>query len=148
MIAQYQDIDMSLILNILWLIFGGFFMAVGWVVFGVIMVLTIVGIPWFVAAMNMAHLSLLPFGREAVNREVLTGEEDIGTGPLGVIGNIIWFLFGGIWLALGHVIWAVALAVTIIGIPFAFQHLKLAALALAPIGKVVINKDHIPAARY
>ncbi len=89
MIAQYQDIDMSLILNILWLIFGGFFMAVGWVVFGVIMVLTIVGIPWFVAAMNMAHLSLLPFGREAVNREVLTGEEDIGTGPLGVIGNII-----------------------------------------------------------
>lgn len=148
MIAQYQDIDMSLILNILWLIFGGFFMAVGWVVFGIIMVLTIVGIPWFVAAMNMAHLSLLPFGREAVNREVLTGEEDIGTGPLGVIGNIIWFLFGGIWLALGHVIWAVALAVTIIGIPFAYQHLKLAALALAPIGKVVINKDHIPAARY
>lgn len=148
MIAQYQDVDMSLILNILWLIFGGFFMAVGWVVFGIIMVLTIVGIPWFVAVMNMAHLSLLPFGREAVNREVLTGEEDIGTGPLGVIGNIIWFLFGGIWLALGHVIWAVALAVTIIGIPFAYQHLKLAALALAPIGKVVINKDHIPAARY
>ncbi|PCI34532.1 MAG: hypothetical protein COB54_01780 [Alphaproteobacteria bacterium] len=139
---------MSLILNILWLIFGGFFMAVGWVVIALFMAVTIVGLPWFVAAMNMAHLSLLPFGREAVNREILSGEADIGTGALGVIGNIIWFLFGGIWLALGHAFWAVALAVTIIGIPFAFQHLKLAALALAPIGKVVINKNHIPAARY
>ncbi|PCJ36095.1 MAG: hypothetical protein COA93_02005 [Alphaproteobacteria bacterium] len=139
---------MSLILNILWLIFGGFFMAVGWVLVAFIMAITIVGLPWFVAAMNMAHLSLLPFGREAVNREVLSGREDIGTGPLGVIGNIIWFLFGGIWLALGHILWAVALAVTIIGIPFAFQHVKLAGLALAPIGKIVINKNNIPASRY
>ena len=139
---------MSLILNILWLIFGGFFMAIGWVLVAFIMAITIVGLPWFVAAMNMAHLSLLPFGREAVNREVLSGREDIGTGPLGVIGNIIWFLFGGIWLALGHILWAVALAVTIIGIPFAFQHVKLAGLALAPIGKIVINKNNIPASRY
>ncbi|MCF6216619.1 MAG: YccF domain-containing protein [Emcibacter sp.] len=139
---------MSLILNILWLIFGGFFMAVGWVLVAFIMALTIVGLPWFVAAMNMAHLSLLPFGREAVNREILSGREDIGTGPLGVIGNIIWFLFGGIWLALGHVFWAVVLCITIIGIPFAYQHLKLAGLALAPIGKIVINKNHIPASRY
>ncbi|VAX07592.1 hypothetical protein MNBD_ALPHA03-214 [hydrothermal vent metagenome] len=139
---------MSLILNILWLIFGGFFMAVGWVLVALIMAITIVGLPWFVAALNMAHLSLLPFGREAVNREILSGREDIGTGPLGVTGNIIWFLFGGIWLALGHVLWAVALCLTIIGIPFAYQHLKLAGLALAPIGKIVINKKHIPASRY
>ncbi len=123
-------------------------MALGWVVVGLIMAVSIIGLPWFVAAMNMAHLSLLPFGREAVNREILSGQEDIGTGPLGVIGNIIWFLFGGIWLALGHALWAVACAVTIIGIPFAFQHLKLAGLALAPIGKIVINKNDIPAARY
>ena len=139
---------MSLILNILWLIFGGFFMAVSWVIVALIMAVSIIGLPWFVAAMNMAHLSLLPFGREAVNREILSGEEDIGTGPLGVIGNIIWFLFGGIWLALGHLCWAVVLAVTVIGIPFAFQHIKLAGLALAPIGKIVINKNDIPAARY
>ncbi len=139
---------MSFILNILWLIFGGFIMAVGWVVVGIIMAVSIIGLPWFVAAMNMAHLSLLPFGREVVNREILSGREDIGTGPLGVVGNIIWFLFGGIWLALGHIFWAIALAVTIIGIPFAFQHVKLAGLALAPIGKIVINKDHIPSARY
>ena len=139
---------MSLVLNILWLVFGGFFMAVGWVVIGLIMAVTIIGLPWFVAAMNMAHLSLLPFGREAVNREILSGEEDIGTGPLGVIGNIIWFLFGGVWLALGHIFWAIALAVTIIGIPFAFQHLKLAGLALAPIGKIVINKNDLPPTRY
>ncbi|MCK5425699.1 MAG: YccF domain-containing protein [Emcibacter sp.] len=139
---------MSLILNILWLIFGGAFMALGWVFVALIMAVSIVGIPWFVAAMNMAHLSLLPFGREAVNREVLSGQEDIGTGPLGVIGNIIWFLFGGIWLALGHLFWAVVLAVTVIGIPFAFQHLKLAGLALAPIGKTVVNMDDLPSARY
>lgn len=123
-------------------------MAVGWVLVAFIMAITIVGLPWFVAAMNMAHLSLLPFGREVVNREVLSGQSDIGTGPLGMIGNVIWFLFGGIWLALGHLFWAVVLMITVIGIPFAFQHLKLAGLALAPIGKVVINKDHIPAARY
>lgn len=139
---------MSLLLNILWLIFGGLFMALGWVFVAFIMAITIVGLPWFVAAMNMAHLSLLPFGREAVNREVLSGREDIGTGPLGVIGNIIWFLFGGIWLALGHAFWAIALAVTIIGIPFAFQHLKLAGLALAPIGKVVINMDDLPSVKF
>ncbi len=123
-------------------------MAVGWVMVAFLMAITIIGLPWFVAALNMAHLSLLPFGREAVNREVLSGHEDIGTGPLGVIGNIIWFIFGGIWLALGHAFWAVILAVTIIGIPFAFQHLKLAGLALAPIGKIVINMDDIPASRY
>lgn len=123
-------------------------MALGWVFVAFLMAITIIGLPWFVAAMNMAHLSLLPFGREAVNREILSGEEDIGTGPLGVIGNIIWFLFGGIWLALGHVFWAVALALTVIGIPFAFQHLKLAGLALAPIGKIVVNMNDIPASRY
>ncbi len=139
---------MSLVLNILWLIFGGIFMALGWVFVAFFMAITIIGLPWFVAAMNMAHLSLLPFGREAVNREILSGEEDIGTGPLGVVGNIIWFLFGGIWLALGHVLWAVVLAVTVIGIPFAFQHLKLAGLALAPIGKIVVNMDDVPASRY
>jgi len=139
---------MSLLLNILWLIFGGLCMAVGWVLVAFIMAITIVGLPWFVAAMNMAHLSLLPFGREVVNREILTGKEDVGTGPLGMIGNVIWFLFGGIWLALGHLFWAVVLMVTVIGIPFAFQHLKLAGLALTPIGKIVINKDAIPTTRY
>ena len=139
---------MSLLLNILWIIFGGLFMAIAWVFFAFFMAITIIGLPWFVAAMNMAHLSLLPFGREVVNREILSGQEDIGTGPLGVIGNIIWFIFGGVWLTLGHIFWAIALAVTIIGIPFAFQHLKLAGLALAPIGKIVIDKDHIPKSRY
>lgn len=123
-------------------------MALGWVFVALIMAVSIVGLPWFVAAMNMAHLSLLPFGREAVNREVLSGRQDIGTGPLGVIGNIIWFLFGGIWLALGHLFWAVVLTITVIGIPFAFQHLKLAGLALAPIGKTVVNMDDLPASRY
>lgn len=139
---------MALILNILWLLCGGVFMAAAWVLVAFVMAITIIGLPWFVAAMNMARLSLLPFGHEVVNREIVSGEKDIGTGPLGVIGNIIWFLFGGIWLVLGHLCWAVALSLTVIGLPFAFQHLKLAGLALAPIGKIVINLNDIPKARY
>ena len=81
---------------------------------------------------------LFPFGSRAVSREVHTGQGDIGTGPLGVIGNIIWLLLAGWWLALAHVVTAVVLAVTIVGIPFAWAHLKLAGIALWPIGKVIV----------
>jgi uncharacterized membrane protein YccF (DUF307 family) len=81
---------------------------------------------------------LLPFGQKAVNREHVTGQHDIGTGPLGLIGNIIWLVLAGWWLALGHLVTAVVLAVTIIGIPFAWAHLKLAGIALWPIGKVIV----------
>lgn len=73
---------------------------------------------------------------------------DIGTSPLGVIGNVIWFVFAGIWLAIGHVISAVACFVTIIGIPFALQHLKLAIISLAPIGKTVVTKEEAAMARF
>ena len=72
---------------------------------------------------------------------MVTGEEDIGTGCLGAIGNILWFVFLGIWLAIGHIAWALLFALTIIGIPFALQHLKLAALSLAPIGKTIVSID-------
>ncbi len=129
---------MSLILNILWFIFGGFVAGLAWVLAGILMIVTIVGIPWARAAFTIASFSFWPFGRMAVDRRALTGREDIGTGPLGLIGNIVWFLFAGVWLALAHVVAAVGLAITIIGIPFAFQHLKLAALAIAPIGQEIV----------
>ena len=74
----------------------------------------------------------------AVSRAEYTGQEDVGTGPLGVIGNIIWLVLAGWWLALAHVVTAVVLAVTIVGIPFAWAHLKLAGIALWPIGKVIV----------
>lgn len=89
----------------------------------------------------------VPFGREAIDRKELTGKDDLGTGVLGLVGNVIWFVFGGLWLAIGHVGSAIACAITIIGIPFAVQHLKLAGCALAPIGKTVVLKEVAEEAR-
>ena len=129
---------LSLLLNIAWIVCGGLWMALGWIVAAVIMVVTIVGIPWAKAAFNIAVYTLLPFGQKAVSRADYSGQEDVGTGPLGVLGNIIWLVLAGWWLALGHVIVAVLLAVTIIGIPFAWAHLKLAGIALWPIGKMIV----------
>ena len=118
----------ALVLNVLWMIFGGIWMAVGWLVAAVIMAITLVGIPWARAAFNIASYTLLPFGRKAVSRAEYLGKEDTGTGPLGFLGNIVWLLLAGWWLALGHLITAFLLAITIIGIPFAWAHLKLPAL--------------------
>jgi len=130
-----------LLLNLLWIITGGLWMAIAWVIAALIMVITIIGIPWARAAFNIAFYTLLPFGHKAVPRYQVTGHEDFGTGPLGAVGNIIWFVLAGWWLALGHLIAAVALAITIIGIPFAWAHLKLAVLALWPIGKIIVPED-------
>ena len=135
---------LSLLLNIAWIVCGGLWMALGWIVAAVIMVVTIVGIPWAKAAFNIAVYTLLPFGQKAVSRADYSGQEDVGTGPLGVLGNIIWLVLAGWWLALGHVIVAVLLAVTIIGIPFAWAHLKLAGIALWPIGKMIVPADEAP----
>jgi uncharacterized membrane protein YccF (DUF307 family) len=131
----------SFLLNLLWIIFGGLWMAAGWVVAAIIMVISIIGIPWARAAFNIAWYTLLPFGQKAVPRDEYSGREDIGTGPLGVIGNIVWLVLAGWWLALGHLVTAILLAVTIIGIPFAWAHLKLAGLALWPIGMVIVPAD-------
>jgi len=128
----------SILLNILWLLLGGVWMAAAWLIAAVIIAITIIGLPWAGAALNIAVYTLLPFGQKAVRRDMLTGQSDIGTGPLGLIGNLIWLILAGWWLALGHVITAVLLAVTIIGIPFAWAHLKLAGIALWPIGKVIV----------
>src|SRR5205085_11542259 len=137
----------SILLNLLWLLFGGLWMAVGWGLAAVIMAITIIGIPWARAAFNIAAYTLLPFGQKAVSRAEYTGQEDIGTGPLGFLGNIIWLVLAGWWLALGHLITAVLLAVTIIGIPFAWAHLKLAGIALWPIGKEIVAADAVPFSR-
>ncbi|MBI1201814.1 MAG: YccF domain-containing protein [Rhodopseudomonas sp.] len=128
----------ALLLNVLWIVCGGVWMAVGWVIAAVIMAITIVGLPWAKASLNIAVYTLLPFGQKAVSRADYLGREDIGTGPFGLLGNIIWFVLAGWWLALGHLITAVLLAVTIIGIPFAWAHLKLAGIALWPIGKEIV----------
>jgi uncharacterized membrane protein YccF (DUF307 family) len=129
---------LRLLLNILWIVTGGLWMAAGWLIAAVIMAITIIGLPWARAAFNIALYALLPFGQTAVSRAEYTGYDDIGTGPLGVLGNVIWLLLAGWWLALGHLIETVALAITIIGLPFAWAHLKLAGIALWPIGKMIV----------
>lgn len=113
--------------NVIWLIFGGFFIFIHYVLSGLLLCITIIGIPFGIQVFKLAQLSLCPFGKETKHKEA-------GTGCISVFMNIIWFFIGGIWLALHHLIWAILLGITIIGIPFAKQHLKLAGLALTPFG--------------
>jgi uncharacterized membrane protein YccF (DUF307 family) len=135
--------SMALLLNVLWLVFGGVWMAAGWLLAAVIMAITIIGLPWARAALNIALYTLLPFGHTVVARQRLTGREDLGTGPFGTLGNLIWLVLAGWWLALGHLVVAVLLAVTIIGLPFAWAHLKLAGLALWPIGREIVPIEYV-----
>jgi uncharacterized membrane protein YccF (DUF307 family) len=139
---------MSLLLNLLWIVFGGLWMAVGWLVAAVIMAITIIGLPWARAAFNIAVYTLLPFGQTAVSRAAYTGHGDLGTSPLGTLGNIVWLIFAGWWLTLGHLLFALGFAVTIIGLPFAWAHLKLAGLALWPIGKMIVPIEEARRGRY
>jgi len=92
--------DVSLILNVFWIVFGGLWMAVGWLIAAVIMAITIIGLPWARAAITIVGYTLLPFGQQVVSRAAVTGRDDVGTGPLGMIGNLIWLVFAGWWLAL------------------------------------------------
>lgn len=128
-----------LLLNIIWVIFGGFFMALGWWLAGCLMAITIIGLPWARSCFVMGGFVLWPFGRSAVPRDSITGEEDLGTGALGFLGNVIWFIFAGWWLAIGHLTTAIGYFCTIIGIPFGIQHLKFALLSLSPVGKTIIE---------
>lgn len=129
---------LRLLLNLLWVLTGGVWMALGWVIAALVMAVTIIGLPWARAALNIAFYTFLPFGQRAVSRAEYTGREDLGTGPLGCLGNVIWLVLAGWWLALGHLIVALALALTIIGLPFAWAHLKLAGISLWPIGQMIV----------
>lgn len=132
---------MSVIGNLIWIIFGGWFMALLWLLFGVLAYLSIIGIPWGRACFVMAGFAFMPFGYTSISRETLYGKSDLGTGIPGMLGNAVWFIFAGLWIALAHVATAAAMALTIIGLPFAWQHIKLAELALFPIGKTIVPCD-------
>jgi uncharacterized membrane protein YccF (DUF307 family) len=131
---------MSFLLNILWLVFGGLAAALAWVIAAAIMAITIIGLPWAFAAMRIALYTLLPFGHEIRSRP--------DAGMLSTLGNIIWFVLAGWWLALGHLILAVGLAITIIGIPFAWAHLKLAGASLFPVGREIVPRGSPPTMRF
>jgi uncharacterized membrane protein YccF (DUF307 family) len=130
---------MALVLNILWFVFGGFLSGLAWLLAAVILAITIVGLPWSAAAFRIGLFSFAPFGRHVVPRHSVSGRGDLGTGPLGLLLNVVWVLLAGWWLALQHVVLAVGLAVTIIGIPFALQHIKLALISFAPVGQTVVE---------
>ena len=121
---------MRLLLNILWFIFGGWISGTLWILAGCVLAITVIGLPWTPAAFRIAGFSYWPFGRIVIDRD-----DGIGSGCL----NILWLVLAGWWLALHHIVLAFGLAVTIIGIPFAWQHVKLAGLALTPVGKAVIE---------
>ncbi len=123
---------MTLLLNILWLIFGGFLSAFAWALAALLMALSVIGLPWVPAILRIAYYNLLPFG----NRVETAGE----TTSIGLLGNIVWFVLAGWWLALAHIGLAVTLALTLIGLPFAWAHLKLAMLTLAPVGTVIVSE--------
>jgi uncharacterized membrane protein YccF (DUF307 family) len=121
----------NLIGNIIWLIFGGLLSALGYLFGGFILCLTIVGIPWGIQCFKIAGLVLAPFGRQVV-------PSDSPVGCLSLLLNIIWLIFGGLYTALVHLVFAIILTITIIGIPFARQHLKLMELSLMPFSRRVI----------
>ncbi len=130
---------MRLIGNVIWFILGGALMGLGWWLVGLLAYISIIGIPWGKACFVIGQFTFWPFGKDAIDRKIVRQKDDIGTGFLGSIGNVIWFIVAGIWLAIGHLLSAFACFVTIIGIPFGIQHIKLAVTALAPIGKTVVS---------
>ncbi len=124
---------MRLLGNLIWFVFGGFVTGLAWWVAALIAAITIVGIPFSIAAFRIGTFTFWPFGQEIVDRP----ESEAGK-LLVLVGNIVWILLGGIWLALGHLVFALLLAITVVGIPFALQHLKLARLSLTPYGKEIV----------
>jgi uncharacterized membrane protein YccF (DUF307 family) len=125
----------SLLLNALWIVFGGgLVICLGYLVGGLILCLTIVGIPFGLQCFKLAWLGLLPFGKDIEHDGAAAGG-----GCLGGAMNILWFIVAGVWIFISHVALGITAAVTIIGLPFALQHLKLGVLALTPFGKRVID---------
>jgi uncharacterized membrane protein YccF (DUF307 family) len=110
-------------------------MALGWVLAAILMFITVIGIPFAFAALNMARYALLPFGQTTIDAGGL------GNSPIGTLVNLVWFFLAGWWLALLHLAHAVVLAITIIGLPFAWAHLKLAGLAIWPLGREVVSSE-------
>ncbi|MEZ7008509.1 YccF domain-containing protein [Aeromonas sp. S13(2024)] len=134
--------------NLLWFVLGGVFMGLAWWLAGLVCFISLVGIPWGRACFVIGTFTFFPFGKQAVNRKTMTGQSDIGTGTLGLICNILWFVLIGVWLAIGHIASALACFVTIIGIPFGIQHLKLALISLAPIGQMIVTNQEAESGRY
>jgi uncharacterized membrane protein YccF (DUF307 family) len=130
---------MRFLLNVIWLVFGGFFLALGYAVAGIICFVLIITIPFGFAAFRMASYTLWPFGRTTVRKP--------SAGVASVIGNVIWFLVAGWWLAIGHIVSAIVQFITIIGIPLAMANIKLVPVSLFPLGHEIVPADDIRVVR-
>jgi len=124
---------MNILGNIIWLIFGGIIIAIQYFIGSIVLMITIVGIPFGVQTLKMAAMAIWPFGRYTV-------VHSRASGCLYILMNVIWLLFGGIWIAVSHAVFGLILCITIIGIPFGLQHFKLTAIALSPFGRDIVNK--------
>ena len=125
---------MRLILNIIWLVFGGLWLALGYLLAALVCFLLIVTIPFGFASARIAMFALWPFGRTIVDKP--------GPGTGALFGNVIWILLFGVWRAIGHLLSAFAVAITIVGIPLALANLKLIPVSLMPLGKEIVPVDH------
>jgi uncharacterized membrane protein YccF (DUF307 family) len=125
--ANWRNTDLNLLLNIIWLIFGGFIVVMGYLLGAILLCITIIGIPFGIQCFKLAGLAVAPFGREI-------REKEPPGGALAVVMNIIWIILPGLELAILHLFLALAFAITIIGLPIAAQHLKMTRLALLPFG--------------
>jgi len=127
---------MTLLLNILWFVIGGGFVAgLAWMLLGLLLAITVVGIPFAVAAFRIAGFAAWPFGRTLVDARTVGEDQIVGTG----FANLLWIIFAGIWLWISHVLAGIAYCVTLIGIPFGFAHFRLAAVSFAPLGKRAVD---------
>ncbi len=122
---------LRLIGNVIWIVFGGFLLALEYLVAGLILCLTIIGIPFGLQAMKLGMLAIFPFGNTTVICER-------SNGLLSLVMNILWIILGGIWIALTHLVLGLIFCVTIIGIPFGLQHFKLVVVALVPFGRKIV----------
>jgi uncharacterized membrane protein YccF (DUF307 family) len=127
-----------LILNVLWLVLAGFWMFLGYLLAGVLWCITIIGIPFGIASFRIGLFALWPFGRTVVEKP--------GAGAGSAIGNVLWFIFSGIWLAIGHAVTGALLCLTIIGIPLGLANFKLIPVSLFPLGKDIVTTDSVNAA--
>ncbi len=126
---------MNAVLNIIWLLLGGIWLALGYFLAGIVCCVLIVTIPFGIASFRIGAYALWPFGRKVVDKGGRTY-------VLSTLGNVIWILVAGIWIALAHVLTAIAQAVTIIGIPLAIANLKMIPVSLTPLGKEIVPSNH------
>ncbi len=126
---------MSILMNILWIILGGLFVFLGYFTAGIALCCTIVGIPWGIQCFKLSILALFPFGSEVTTRFPYSTP----TSGINILLNIVWLVFGGVWVELNHLVWGFLLCISIIGLPFGIQHFKLMKLSFTPFGRDIID---------